>query len=69
MDGVAVNAEVNFAAYNDEYSLPVNVVIPEENSFGFFKIPTWANWVSIGKSLVESSNLAYIKILSQPSSE
>ena len=35
---------------------------------GFFTIPTCANDVSTGKSLVESSNLAYMITLSVPNS-
>ena len=48
---------LNFTACNDEKLLSVKVnAVP--TLVGFFTIPTCANFVSIGKSFVESSNLA-----------
>ena len=52
----------------DENAFSVKVTPAPENVSGFFIIPTWANFVSIGKSLVESSNLAYNNTLSAPNS-
>ena len=47
----------NLIACNDEYVLSVYVTeVP--TLVGFLTIPTCANFVSIGKSFVESSNLA-----------
>ena len=57
----------NFSACKDEYVLSVKVTdVP--TFVGFFTIPTCANLVSIGKSFVESSNLAYTMTLSVPNS-
>ena len=55
-------------AKSDENVLSVKVCPDPTNFSGFFIIPTWANFVSIGKSLVESSNLAYNNTLSVPNS-
>ena len=47
----------NFIAFNDEYVLSLYVTaVP--TLVGFLTTPTCENFVSIGKSLVESSNLA-----------
>ena len=62
-----VGVPLNFIAYREENWLSVNVLVDPYVS-GLFKIPIWANLVSIGKSFVESSNLEYAKILSVPSS-
>ena len=43
----------------DENLASVNTVVDDPAWFGFLIIPICANLVSIGKSLVESSNLAY----------
>ena len=66
--GVPVNVEVSLIAPRDEYWFSVKTTVSEEYMVGFFIIPTCENLVSIGKSFVESSNLAYINILSVPNS-
>ena len=66
MVGVPVTV-LNLKACKDEKVVPVKVLaVP--TSVGFFTIPTCANFVSVGKSFVESSNLAYINTLSVPNS-
>ena len=60
--------EENFIAFKDENWFSLKIEVPDPTIVGFLTIPIWANFVSIGKSLVESSNLAYIKILSVPNS-
>ena len=59
---------LNLIPDKDENLASVNVVVDDPAWFGFLIIPIWANFVSIGKSFVESSKRAYTKTLSAPSS-
>ena len=66
MDGVPVG-ETIFIALTDEKSFAVKTDV-DPIDVGFLITLICANLVSVGKSFVESSNLAYTKILSVPSS-
>ena len=58
IEGVPVG-EITLTALTDENWLAVNVIVePTPLIVGFLIILIWANLVSVGKSFVESSNLA-----------
>ena len=57
ISGESVVLSTNLIAPKDENELPVYTLV-DPIEVGFLTIPTWANLVSVGKSLSLSSNRA-----------